>query len=31
VVAIVKDYFASFSKTEQEAFFGDNAIAFYDL
>ena len=28
---IVKDYFSSFSATEQNAFFGENAIQFYNL
>ena len=28
---IVQDYFSSFSQTEQELFFGKNAIEFYDL
>lgn len=31
VINIVKDYFASFSKDEQAAFFGGNAIKFYKL
>jgi L-fuconolactonase len=31
MLAIVKDYFASFSKDEQEQFFGLNAIRFYNL
>ena len=31
VVAIVEDYFSSFSKNEQENFFGLNAIKFYNL
>ena len=31
MLAIVKDYFASFSKDEQENFFGLNAILFYNL
>jgi L-fuconolactonase len=31
VVGIVKDYFSSFSETEQELFFGGNAIKFYNL
>ncbi len=29
--SIVKDYFSNFSKTEQEQFFGGNAIRFYSL
>jgi len=31
VINIVKDYFAAFSKDEQAAFFGGNAIKFYKL
>lgn len=31
MLAIVKEYFASFSKNEQEQFFGLNAIRFYNL
>jgi len=31
VVNIVKDYFSAFSKTEQQAFFGGNAIEFYNI
>lgn len=31
MLAIVKDYFSSFSKEEQEQFFGINAIRFYNL
>ncbi|MEI6945928.1 amidohydrolase family protein [Paraflavisolibacter sp. H34] len=31
MIGIVKDYFASFSQDEQDAFFGGNAVAFYDL
>jgi len=31
VTGVVKDHFASFSKTEQELFFGGNAINFYNL
>ena len=31
VVDIVKDYFAAFSQTEQQAFFGGNAIEFYKI
>ena len=31
MLAIVKDYFASFSLTEQQDFFGNNATAFYQL
>lgn len=31
MLAIVKDYFASFSKEEQDDFFGLNAIRFYSL
>jgi L-fuconolactonase len=31
IMGIVQDYFASFSKSEQEAFFGGNATAFYNL
>jgi L-fuconolactonase len=31
VLQIVTDYFASFSKDEQDAFFGGNAIKFYNL
>lgn len=31
VVAIVKDYFSGFSQTEQQGFFGGNAIKFYNL
>jgi L-fuconolactonase len=31
VLQVVTDYFASFSKDEQEAFFGGNAIKFYNL
>lgn len=31
VVGVVADYFASFSKAEQEQFFGQNAIQFYNL
>lgn len=31
MLAIVKDYFASFSKEEQDRFFGLNAIRFYNL
>jgi L-fuconolactonase len=31
MLAIVKDYFASLSKDEQENFFGLNAIRFYNL
>ena len=31
VLGIVEDYFSSFSKTEQAAFFGGNATAFYRL
>jgi L-fuconolactonase len=30
-IGIVKDYFAQFSKDEQAAFFGGNAIKFYNL
>jgi L-fuconolactonase len=31
VVEVVADYFASFSKAEQDQFFGENAIQFYNL
>lgn len=31
VIQIVRDYFSSYSKYEQAAFFGKNAIAFYNL
>jgi L-fuconolactonase len=31
IINSVKDYFSSFSKEEQDLFFGDNAIAFYNL
>ena len=31
VVNIVKDYFSDFSQTEQQAFFGGNAIEFYNI
>jgi len=31
VVNIVKDYFSAFSQTEQKAFFGGNAIEFYNI
>jgi L-fuconolactonase len=31
VFEIVKDYFSSFTKNEQELFFGGNAISFYNL
>ena len=31
VFGLVKDYFASYSEAEQEAFFGGNAIKFYNL
>ncbi|WP_179413500.1 amidohydrolase family protein [Mucilaginibacter sp. E4BP6] len=31
VVNIVKDYFSAFSQTEQHAFFGGNAIEFYNI
>jgi L-fuconolactonase len=31
VLQIVRDYFSSFSETEQAAFFGGNAIKFYNL
>ena len=31
VVGVVKNYFASFSTTEQELFFGGNAVTFYNL
>jgi len=31
VVAIVKDYFSAFSKAEQEKFFGENALKFYNI
>lgn len=31
MLGIVKDYFASFSATEQEAVFGGNAIKFYNI
>ena len=31
VAQVVKDYFATFSATEQDAFFGGNAIKFYHL
>lgn len=31
MLSIVEDYFSSFSKEEQEKFFGLNAIRFYDL
>ena len=31
VVNIVKDYFSAFSQTEQQAFFGGNAIEFYNI
>ena len=31
VVSIVKDYFSDFSQTEQQAFFGGNAIEFYNI
>ena len=31
MIAIVKDYFAGFSATEQADFFGNNAAAFYNL
>ena len=31
VLDIVKDYFAAFSQTEQQAFFGGNAIEFYKI
>jgi L-fuconolactonase len=31
MLAIVKDYFASFSLTEQQDFFGNNAATFYQL
>jgi len=31
VAGLVKDYFSSYSVAEQEAFFGGNAIQFYNL
>ena len=31
VLDIVKDYFSAFSQTEQQAFFGGNAIEFYNI
>jgi len=31
VVGIVKEYFSSFSESEQELFFGGNAVRFYNL
>jgi L-fuconolactonase len=31
VLQIVEDYFSSFSKNEQAAFFGGNAMKFYNL
>jgi L-fuconolactonase len=31
IAGLVKDYFAAFSATEQELFFGGNAIKFYNL
>jgi L-fuconolactonase len=31
MLSIVEDYFSSFSKNDQEQFFGLNAIRFYDL
>ena len=31
VLGLVKDYFSAYSKDEQEAFFGGNAIQFYNL
>ncbi|HVU93973.1 MAG TPA: amidohydrolase family protein [Puia sp.] len=31
VIGIVRDYFAQFSKDEQAAFFGGNAVKFYNL
>ncbi len=31
MLAIVKDYFAAFSKTEQDKFFGGNAVKFYNI
>jgi L-fuconolactonase len=31
VFGLVKDYFSGYSKDEQEAFFGGNAIRFYNL
>ena len=31
VVNIVKDYFSSFTQNEQDKFFGQNAIKFYNL
>lgn len=31
VIGLVKDYFSSYSVAEQEAFFGGNAIKFYNL
>jgi L-fuconolactonase len=31
VINIVKDYFSAFSQTEQQAFFGGNAIEFYNI
>ncbi len=31
VVSIVKDYFSAFSQTEQQVFFGGNAIEFYNI
>ena len=31
VLDIVKEYFASFSKNEQDNFFGKNAFTFYNL
>ena len=31
VVGLVRDFFSTFSKTEQEAIFGENAIKFYNL
>jgi L-fuconolactonase len=31
VLGIVKEYFSSFSSSEQELFFGGNAVGFYNL
>jgi L-fuconolactonase len=31
MLGIVQDYFKTFSQTEQDAFFGDNAVKFYQL
>jgi L-fuconolactonase len=31
VIGVFRDYFSSFSKDEQDAFFGGNAITFYNL